>query len=132
VHYQKLFDSEYVGAWDLTDDDDQAVDKVVTIEKVERKEIKSQRGTEIKPVLFFRSSKKGMICNKTNCRVIANMFGPRVEDWEGKRITLYQTTTNTKDGDVPCIRVRPTPPRDEQPKANGGKPKQARLPGEEG
>ena len=110
MHYRKMFESEYVGAWDLTDDQDRPVDKNVTIEKVEKKEIKSERGAAVKPVLFFRNTKKGMVCNVTNAQRIANMHGNDVADWVGKRITLYQTTTATKDGDVPCIRVRPTPP----------------------
>jgi len=119
VHYAKLYESEYAGAWDLTDDEDRPVDKVVTIERWEKKTIKSQRGEEVKPVLFFKGAKKAMICNKTNARTIAGMYGPDVNQWIDKRITLYKTTTATKDGDTPCIRVRPTPPKDVP--ASGGK-----------
>jgi hypothetical protein len=128
MHYAKMFDSEYIGAWDLTDDDDKPKDIHVTIDKVEKRVLKSRRGEESKPVLWFRGAKKAMVCNKTNARTIANMHGNDVADWAGKRITLYSTTTQTADGEVPCIRVRPTPPA--PPKATKGK--KDREIGEEG
>lgn len=120
MHYQKLFDSEYLGAWNMTDDEDQPVDKSLTIDRIEKKVIKSQRGEETKPVIYFRGVPKPMICNKTNARMIAGMHGVDVAKWTGKRITLYQATTTTKDGDVPCIRVRPTAPPD-QPTGKKGR-----------
>jgi hypothetical protein len=110
MHYAKMFDNQYVGAWDLTDDEDRPVDKTVTIEKVEKQKIKSQRGEETKPVLYFAGTPKGMIVNKTNARTIAGMYGNNVNDWIGKRVTLYQAMTSTPDGEKPCIRVRPVAP----------------------
>jgi hypothetical protein len=110
MHYAKMFDNEFVGAWDLTDDDDKPVDKTVTIERIEKRKIKGPRGEETKPVLFFNGTPKGMITNKTNARTIAGMYGADVNAWVGKRITLYQDVTSTPDGQKPCIRVRPNIP----------------------
>jgi hypothetical protein len=109
-HYMKMFENNYVGAWDLTDDQDRPIDKTVLIERVEAQVIKSQRGEAKKPVLWFKGVNRPMVVNKTNARVIATLYGPRVEDWAGKRITLYQATTNTSDGEVLCVRVRPKEP----------------------
>jgi hypothetical protein len=130
VHYRKLFENEFAGAWDLTDDDDQPVDKTVTIERIGKTEVPSRRtgGTETKPVLYFKNAKKGMITNVTNCQTIANMYGLDVHDWIGKRITLYQAMTSTPEGEKACIRIRPTPPKAADQKG-GKKAKPEREPG---
>lgn len=125
MHYAKMFDSEYIGAWDLTDDNDRPKDVTVTIDRVEKRTLKGRKGEESKPILWFRGAKKAMVCNKTNARTIAGMHGNDVSDWSGKRITLYATTTQTNDGEVACIRVRPTAP----PPAKKGKGREI---GEEG
>lgn len=110
MHYAKMFDNEFVGAWDLTDDEDRPIDKTVTIDRVEKKKVKGPRGEQTKPVLYFAGTAKGMICNVTNARTIAGMYGNDVNGWAGKRITLYQDVTDTPDGKKPCIRVRPNIP----------------------
>jgi hypothetical protein len=127
-----MFDSEYIGAWDLTDDGDRPNDVHVTIERVEKRTLKSRRGEETKPVLWFKGAKKAMVCNKTNARTIAGMHGTDVADWTGKRITLYATTTQTAEGEVPCIRVRPTAPPAGKGKGKGGESGKSRESGEEG
>lgn len=110
MHIFKMFDSEYLGAWDLYDENDRPRDVTITIDRVERKEIRSQRGVDAKPVIWFKGQKKPMVCNKTNAKTIVNLYGPDVATWPGKRITLYPTTTNNSDGEVACIRVRPKIP----------------------
>jgi hypothetical protein len=86
----------------------------VTIEKVAGEELTSTGGRKNKrPVVYMKGSKKGFVLNKTNSKAIAGMYGVNVEDWVGKRITMYKTTTNAPDGsgDVECIRVRPQIPK---------------------
>lgn len=103
--YRTMFDNEYLGSWDL-----QGRDVTVTIARVEARKLKSQRGEAHKPVLYFEGKEKGFVCNKTNGRAIAGMYGTKTEAWVGKRITLYATTTSAGGETVDCIRVRPTPP----------------------
>ena len=39
-------------------------------------------------------NEKPMILNRTNCKTIAKLHGsPEVEDWVGKKIQIYATTT---------------------------------------
>jgi hypothetical protein len=102
--YRGMFDREYVGSWDLKGD------TVVTIAKVEGKELTSQRGKNKKPVIYFSNTEKAFVCNKTNGKAIAGMYGNKTEDWVGKKITLYPTTTSAGGETVDCIRVRPTIP----------------------
>jgi hypothetical protein len=110
--YRTMFDREYIGAWDLVDAEGRPVDVAVTITKVEAKKVKGPRGESLKPVISFEGKERSLLANKTNSRTIAGMYGPKTEEWIGKRITMYPTMTNSPDGEVECIRVRPTPPPD--------------------
>jgi len=118
--YRTMFDREYIGAWDLVDSAGRHVDVSVTITKVEARKVKGPRGEALKPVIWFEGKERALLANKTNSRTIAGMYGPKTEDWVGKRIALYATMTNSPDGEVECIRVRPVSPAEEK-RANGKK-----------
>jgi hypothetical protein len=106
--YRKLFDKDYIGAWDLTDKD-----VTVSITKVAGGELVGPGGRKSKkPIVFMNGTKKGFAINSTNGKTIAAMYGNFVQDWVGKRITLYKSTTRNPngEGEVECIRVRPQIP----------------------
>lgn len=106
--YRSLYDKDYIGAWDLKDKD-----VVVTITKVVGGNLVGQGGRKTKkPIVFMRGTEKGFAINATNGKTIAGMYGTIVENWVGKKIALYKSTTRNPngDGDVECIRVRPKPP----------------------
>lgn len=88
-------------------------DVVVEIEKVEGGEVEdaqNQRKSR-KPICHFVGKKKPLALNVTNCKTIANLFGSNdVDDWVGKKITLYPTTTQNRGETVECVRVRPMAP----------------------
>ena len=118
LDYRSLYDSEYIGHWDL-----EGRDVVVTIEKVSGGELVGNGGRKSrKPILYFAGKQKGMVCNKTNGRTIASLYGPKVESWAGKRITLFTSTARdpSSGSEVECIRVRPQvppPPKPAEPKS---------------
>jgi hypothetical protein len=106
--YRSLYDKDYIGAWDLKEKD-----VTVTITKVIGGNLVGQGGRKTrKPVVYMRGTEKGFAINATNGKAIAGMYGNHVEGWVGKRITLYKSMTRNPngDGDVECIRVRPTVP----------------------
>lgn len=123
MHYKLLFPSEYLNSADL-----HGKDAVLTIRRVLVQDLKTERGTEKKPVVFFEetrvkaeqngSKEKKLVLNRTNAETIAAMHGPEVDGWSGKRITLYPTQTDAFGKTVDCIRVRPTVPSDPAPKAS--------------
>lgn len=39
-------------------------------------------------VVYFGEAEKGWVLNKTNAKCLSAMFGNRVDDWIGKRVTL--------------------------------------------
>jgi hypothetical protein len=100
---RKMYDSTLVYAWDL-----EGTDVTVTIRDVEARELTSAGGkSNKKPVLYFQGSKKGLALNKTNMRIIAGMYGYKGDEWIGKRVTLYPTTTDMGGRTVDCVRIRP-------------------------
>jgi hypothetical protein len=107
--YMTMFDSKYIGAWDLV-----GRDVVVTISKVQGTTIVGEGGkTDKKPMVWFEGKEKSMVFNKTNCAIVSGMYGRDTKDWVGKRITIYPTQTQVGKETKDCIRVRPVPPRDE-------------------
>ena len=105
--YRGMYDREYIGAWDIP----KGKDVVVEISRVECKELVSNRGKNKKPIVHFVGKEKAFVCNKTNGKAIAGMYGNDTKEWTGKKIALYSTTTNAGGETVDCIRVRPTPPQ---------------------
>ena len=88
-------------------------DTIVTITKVLGGNIVGQGGRKTKkPVIYMKGTEKGFAVNSTNGKAIATMYGPAIENWLGKRISLYKSTTRNPngDGEVDCIRVRPQVP----------------------
>jgi hypothetical protein len=100
---QLLIPSEYVEAADLKR-------KVapVTITQVEVSELRMQGGkSQKKPIIHFKGTNKKLVLNKTNAKSIAKVLGTGVcEEWVGKQIILYPTTTRCGGEEVDCVRVR--------------------------
>lgn len=87
THWKKLFNNDYLGAWSLEEDQD----KDVTITKTGTTLVKSgqnPKGEEC-PIVFFEEFDIPMVLNSTNCKTIESIYGPIVEDWVGKKVTLY-------------------------------------------
>ena len=118
--YRSYYDKDFIGAWDLNDGD-----KTITITKCIGGSLTAPGGRKSKkPVVYFQGSDKGFALNATNGKTIASLYGNMVENWPGKRITLYKSMTRSPqgDGDVECIRVRPTVPTGahQKPAPQGG------------
>ena len=115
MHWKNLANYDYLGAYSL---DGIASEITLTIKliKVERVtanggaaedcivatfEEKNQDGVEVKP----------MVLNKTNCKIIEKVYGTGdVEQWIGKPIIIYSTTTRFQRDIVPCLRVKEEKP----------------------
>lgn len=110
--FRKFMDKNFLGAWDLND----GADTVLTIDHVQRDEVKNDRGTERKMTLHFvENGYKPMICNTTNAKAISKAHGStKVEDWEKKKIALYKATINAFGQTTECIRVREYAPKTDE------------------
>lgn len=111
THWKSLTDRDYIFAFDLN-----GKDVTVTITKVVQGELTSSGGRKTKkPVVYFEGKAKGLALNATNARTIAAMYGNYVEQWIGKSITLYPTTTQMGGETVEAIRIRPSKPKASAP-----------------
>jgi len=112
THWKSLFDaSEFLFAHDLN-----GKDVTVQIEKVTAGQIQGEKGRKNKrPIVAFRGKSKRLALNKTNSKIIAKLYGNDVEQWAGKWITIYPTTTDFGGETVECIRVRVRVPQASKP-----------------
>ena len=112
THWKQLVNTDYIGAYALD-----GQDLTVTIRDVRYETITGTNGKkESCPVAYFVEDKKPMIMNRTNMKQITKLYGsPYVEDWKGKKITLYPTTTKFGGEVVECLRIRPTIPQTAAP-----------------
>lgn len=106
-HYRSMFESNgMLYACHLD-----GKDVTVTISKVEAGTITGSKGKkDKKPLVSFEGKQLKLGLNKTNGKIVAGMYGPNTDDWVGKRITLFATTTEFGSETVECIRVRPKVP----------------------
>lgn len=77
----------------------------LTITTVKLEELVGDKGPQVKGVIGFRETPKLLALNKTNGICLKEMFGRHVQEWVGKRVTLF---AGTWDGDE-CIRVWGSP-----------------------
>lgn len=112
THWKALVDPRYFGAYALPNGND----LVVTIERVRSEEVTMMGGKKEVHSIMYLKGQKPMILNVTNSKSIHKLYGPYIEDWSGKQITLYASTAKMGGEMVECVRVRPSVPvRQKQP-----------------
>ncbi len=113
-HWKTLFPSLYLGAHDL-----QGRDVTLTIRRVVAEEVKTEKGPERKAIVYFVETgkkvkpgeeEKRLVLNKTNGKTIASLYGSEMNDWMGKRITLFPTIVDAFGEKREALRIRPVPP----------------------
>ncbi len=109
-----MFDSDYLKAWHLGG---QA--RTLTITRVQAGAIENRKAKkkDKMPFVFFKNASGSPVprplgLNRTNMKTIIGMYGAMTEDWIGKRVTLFPTTTSFGNDTVDCIRVKPLVPGD--------------------
>jgi hypothetical protein len=104
THWKRLANPEYIGAYALEPDQD----LTVTIDYVHREEVKGTGGKKEECTVAHLVNQKPMILNATNSKTIHKLYGPYIEEWAGKQITLFASTTRMAGETVECLRIRPT------------------------
>lgn len=78
----------------------------LTILDVDLEELQGDDGAKkAKAIISFKETEKKVVACKTNGICIKMMFGPKLADWVGKRVTIFPDTWNGE----PCIRVWGSP-----------------------
>ncbi len=100
----EMFPSKYVRAVDLP----AGRDVLTTIDSIDMVQIEGE--DDLKPCVYFRGAKKGLVLNKTNALVLAQAYGDDSTAWLYKPVALFATTTQFGGKLVPCVRLRVPPP----------------------
>lgn len=105
-----------LAAEDLDGDDVTLTIKGYEIKEFQQTNDSGEKYIAKKPILSFEGTDKTFVCNVTNMKAIAYVYGKEIDSWIGKKITLFPTLVTFGNKEVPGIRVR-------VPKEGGGKPK---------
>jgi len=112
THWKQLVDPRFIGAYALPN----GYDLTVTIERVQLETVTMMGGKKEDHSIMYLKGQKPMILNATNSKSIHKLYGPYIEDWVGKQITLYASTTKLGNELVECLRIRPNIPAREKTK----------------
>lgn len=91
-HWRKIVHTDYLSGDEIVDKDGKPTEYTLTISSaIEEGVIDPRTGQEnTKGVLRFEKTKKGMILNVTNGKMIASVLGtPLMEKWIGRKIVVY-------------------------------------------
>lgn len=107
THWKRLVNPDYLGVYSL----DNGKDMTLTITKVVRELVTNERGKVECTVAYFKEDQKPMILNRTNSKTIQKMYGtPYIEQWTGRKITVYASVANLRGDEVECLRIRAVKP----------------------
>ena len=97
MNINTAFPSTFLKAADLGGQRRQA-----TIDRVAMEDI----GGDHKPIVYFSGKDKGLVLNRTNSNMIAEIAGSEeTDDWKGTAIVLFPTKVDFQGKRVDAIRV---------------------------
>ena len=111
THWKRLINPDYIGVYALPP----GMDMTVEIASVGREKVVVSGGKKEDHTVVRLKGQKPLILNATNSKSIARLYGPYIEDWEGKRITLFASTTKLAGETVECLRIRPSVTEKQKP-----------------
>lgn len=107
THWKKLTNPDYLGAYSL----DEGEKRTVEIIQVSREMVAGLDGKKEECTVAFLKAEKPLILNKTNCKTITKVLGtPYIEEWSGKKITIYAEKVKAFGDVVDAIRIVPSAP----------------------
>lgn len=101
THWKRLINPNYIGAYSL----EKGQDLSVVIESVCSDVVTGTGGKKEESTIAYLKGQKPFILNNTNSKSIAKLYGPYIEDWSGKPITLFASTTKLAGDTVECLRI---------------------------
>jgi hypothetical protein len=78
----------------------------VTIVGVEEELVGLPGQQEKKPVLYVEQKSQGLILNKTNARVLIDLFGDDTENWTGENIVYFPDRASHMGKIYDVVRIR--------------------------
>ena len=99
THWRKLRNEKYLGAWDF----ELGKEYPFLIDKVVQEKIPSRSGGEdLRPVIYTKTSPKGIVVNVINGKTLEILHGKDYENWVGKYVivTIRQESVKRETMDV--------------------------------
>jgi hypothetical protein len=84
VDWDQLYPGRFMKAGEF-----QGKKPTLTITAVKLDELEGTKGKQVKGIISFKETDKALALNRTNGICIKAMHGKKVQEWVGKRITLY-------------------------------------------
>lgn len=100
VDWDELYPGRFIKASDL-----KGKKVTLAISRVRVEELIGDKGPQMKGIINFDGKDKALALNKTNGLCLKSMFGRKVQEWVGHKVTLFASTW---DGDE-CIRIWGSP-----------------------
>lgn len=112
THIDKLRNPNYLGGWDLQDENGITVDKVATIKEIKTEFVFNQKAQAEEPVLtVFFNECKPIILNSTNRKTLKKVTETEyIEEMVGKKIQLTTKRIKAFGEFHDAIRIVPTKP----------------------
>lgn len=89
THYKKMRNPDYLGSWDLADENGVFRNKILTIKEVKKEMVHDGKGGQDDCVTVHFQEAKPMIMNSTNLKTIHKVLDtPYIEDWVGRKIEI--------------------------------------------
>lgn len=107
THWRQLINLSYIGSYSLD-----GKDLTVKILSVKQEMVTGDGGKKEMCMVAQLEGQKPFIINRTNAKTISKLYNSAyIEDWCGKLITLYSTTTKVAGETVECLRIRTALPQ---------------------
>jgi hypothetical protein len=100
VDFDQLYPNRFLKAGELGEKK-----LTLTISAVDIEELEGDKGKKVKGIVSFEKTNKQFVLNRTNGTCIREMFGRKIPEWIGKRITLFAGEWNGE----PCVRIWGSP-----------------------
>ena len=99
--YEELYPGRFIKAGELLGKKVTLTIRDVDIEEL----IGDDSKPKVKCIISFKETEKNLVACKTNGLCVKAMFGSKLADWAGKRITLFEDSWNGE----PCTRIWGSP-----------------------
>lgn len=97
-----VFPGKYLKASEISEEGE-----TFTISSVELEEVGQGADKQVKPVVYFEETDKGLVMNKTNFKSFAEVTGEGDSDgWPGHQVTLFATQVDFSGKSMEAIRVK--------------------------
>lgn len=83
--------------------------RTVTIDDIEIDELENEKGKKVQGIIHLKETEKQIVLNKTNGLCLRGMFGRKLSEWKGKRITIFQDQVRFGADTVDAIRIWGSP-----------------------